>query len=101
MSKRRKSPSIKTGNLDGLLGEPRQELQTAPNQRESNRKKQQRAVSYRIGLDTRDRINTAAEQHNVEKSSLVRFLLNFALDELELSRITLPIVSDPRPRKLD
>lgn len=101
MSKRRKSPTIKTGDLNSLLGERRTETETAPNQKEENRKEQKRAVSYRIGLDTRDRINFAAARHNVEKSSLVRFLLNFALDELETQRLTLPIASDPRPRKLD
>ena len=105
MMSRKKSPLIKTGDLDSLLGGKPQRTKPSseipPNQREHRRKTQRRAVSYRIGLDTRDRINRSANIHNVEKSSLVRFLLNHALTELENGTITLPTSRDTRPRKLD
>lgn len=61
-----------------------------------------KAVTYRIGTTLRDRINSTATQHNVEKTSLVKFLLMSALDELDNGELSLPSFQrDIGPRKLD
>ena len=58
-----------------------------------------RAMTYRIGDGLVTRINAAAQQYNVEKSGLVRVLLNYALDALEEEELTLPL--QQKPHKLD
>jgi hypothetical protein len=59
------------------------------------------AATYRIG-DLRDEINDLSAKHNVEKSSLVRVLLRYAIDGLNNGEWALPLdEAKPPPRKLD
>lgn len=69
-------------------------------QPESSRTDDQKSVSYRLGLDTRERISRAAEQFGVQKSELARYLLNIALDQLEAGEITIQTVEVEKPKKI-
>lgn len=61
-----------------------------------------KAVTYRIGTPLRDRINDVATSYNVEKTSLVKFLLISALDQLDSGELELPnFQREVGPRKLD
>ncbi len=55
-----------------------------------------RAMTYRVGDDIIGRVNRVAQQHNVEKSPLVKFLLTYALDALERGELKLPLQEKKR-----
>ena len=56
-------------------------------------------MTYRIGNEIIERINVAADTYNVEKSSLVKFLLSHSLEALEKGKLKLPLKE--RPHQLD
>jgi len=70
-----------------------------PKVTEKQRDTRDKPMTYRIGEAVIKRINEAADRFNVEKSSLVKFLLSDALDRLETGQLMLPL--DEKPRKLD
>lgn len=58
-----------------------------------------RPMTYRLGDEVISRVNAAAAAYNVEKSSLVKVLLTFALDALDRGELVLDLPE--RPAKLD
>jgi len=72
---------------------------SAPKTNSQKRDTRDKPMTYRIGEAVIDRINEAADRFNVEKSSLVKFLLTDALHRLETGQLMLPL--DEKPRKLD
>ena len=77
--------------IDPILEEDKAKKKTRP--------PEQKTASYRIGQDLKDRVDEISENYNVEKGSLVRALLTFALDELESGAWALPSMTGKR--KLD
>ena len=55
----------------------------------------------RVHPDTKDAVDKAVADHNVQKGSLVDFLLRASLYQLKTGRIELPIIGDDdKPKKL-
>lgn len=102
----RKQTKTRLGELDNLLGgqsksEPKsKEPERKVVQPESSRSDNQKTISYRLGIHTKERVNEVAKKHDVQKSDLVYFLLHHALDQLEAGQITLPKIENTRPKKL-
>ena len=87
---------------DNAPGGTKRAARTKRSVRNSNdRGDEKKTVSYRIGADTQRMINEAAEQYDVEKSSLVRWLLIDGLARLNSGETQLPGRVNPPPRKLD
>ena len=58
--------------------------------------------TFRLSDETISMIDDASEQHNVQKSSLVEFLIRAALYQVNTGKIALPVQeSDDKPRKVD
>ena len=67
--------------------------------KKSGRPAKDKAATYRIGEKAIDRVNNAANFYHVQKGDFVRFLLNYAIDQLEAGAVELPAAKAP-PRKL-
>lgn len=70
-------------------------------ERDARRPDDTKPATYRIGSNLKGRIDETAADLNVEKSGLVKFLLQSALDLLDAGEITLPEFAPvEKPRKL-
>ena len=69
--------------------------------KKAKRDPEAKAATYRIGESTIERIDNAAKFYHVQKGDFVRFLLNYALDQLENEAIELPTVDPNTPKKID
>ncbi len=60
-------------------------------------------MTWRVGEATSNRVNVIDEDLNVEKSGLVKVLLNYALDAIESGDLDVDeyVKMRKRPRKLD
>jgi hypothetical protein len=67
---------------------------------EARRPEPTRSAAYRIGQETIDRINAAAKRHNVQKGDLVKFLLAYALDQLDAGALQLPTEPPTGPQRI-
>ncbi len=78
--------------------EPKTKTTSKQKKKKAETDNRDRPMTYRIGDDIIARINEVATNNNVEKSSLVKFLLINALDALEAGELELPL--EKKPRKL-
>lgn len=72
--------------------------------RRNERPNEQKAATYRIGQVLITRINEAAKTRGIEKTSFVKALLIYALDQLEADEFKLPPAIEPEKKvklKLD
>lgn len=67
---------------------------------ESARPLDKRAGTYRIGEETKLRIDVLSEQWNVLKGDLVRYLLTYALDAVERGELQKPGTYRPGPARI-
>lgn len=58
-------------------------------------------ATWRVGDEVIGRVNEKAEANNVEKSSLVRLLLTYALDAMDKGDLSIDDYVASGPRKLD
>lgn len=63
-------------------------------------KASQKSASYRIGEKVIERVNRTAKKHNVNKSDLVRFLLEHAIDMLEEGHLEIEYAEAKGPRNI-
>ncbi len=52
-------------------------------------------VSYRIGKTTQRRVSTTAKQERVKVADLVKFLINYGIDQIESGELVLPVEDPP------
>lgn len=85
-----------TADLMGQVPEPEPEPPKKPDTRD-------KPMTWRVGEATSKRVNAIAEDLNVEKSGLVKVLLNYALDAIENGDLDVDeyVRLRKRPRKLD
>lgn len=67
---------------------------------EAGRPDEQKAGTYRIGAETKRRVDELAERWNVTKGDLARYLLNYALDAVDSGELSPPETHRPGPKRI-
>ena len=93
MAKKRQKP--KYNQPADLLGN----VNTAEN-KTPQRPNDQKLAGYRIGTDTIELVNQTAQKYNVQKSDLVKFLLEAAIPLLEQGVISFEYEEEAKPRNI-